>query len=308
MSTVSARKAWAASLAHSLIHIGRLPLKSYDQSVARKKFSKNEITVYDFRRFLSRAFAERIKQRPSYSLRSFARFLSLDASTLQKLMTGKRALGTTVIKRLGQKLQLSPEEIEKYVAAHSTRRKLGTKLETDQVSATMTLIGDNHAPIIASWKNYVILELIDILKTDFDARLVAKALKVPVSEAQTAIKSLQEIGWIKFSKGTWQNCIGQTTLDPLSPVTIDARKKLMRDIILNCARAFDDVPAELRKHHAATFAVSRDLMDEAIVKIRTFTLELTDFLRKNSSTYDEVFQLVVGYYPVTRLFEDDRSE
>src|SRR5215831_20471357 len=69
-----------------------------------------------FRLFLQSELARRCSSNPQYSLRSFALQLGINHSTLSQLLRGKRALTPRMIKTLGARLGLRPEEIEAFVA------------------------------------------------------------------------------------------------------------------------------------------------------------------------------------------------
>jgi len=69
-----------------------------------------------FRLYLRSELARRLSSNPQYSLRSFALQLGINHSTLSQLLRGKRALTPRMIKTLGARLGLRPEEIEAFVA------------------------------------------------------------------------------------------------------------------------------------------------------------------------------------------------
>ena len=60
---------------------------------------------------LEREFGRRTLRNPRYSLRAFARFLSLHHTTLVRLMNGSRSPSRAMLESLGKRLQLTPNEI-----------------------------------------------------------------------------------------------------------------------------------------------------------------------------------------------------
>ena len=69
-----------------------------------------------FREVLQNELTRRRARNPRYSLRAFARALSLDHSSLSQLLRGKRRATTRAIRRIGPALRLSPYEIERHCA------------------------------------------------------------------------------------------------------------------------------------------------------------------------------------------------
>ena len=70
-----------------------------------------------FRILLQTEFDRRRTTNARYSLRSFARWLSVDHSALSQILRGKRRLTARTVRTLGRKLRLSPPVIAEYCAA-----------------------------------------------------------------------------------------------------------------------------------------------------------------------------------------------
>jgi len=68
-----------------------------------------------FRKHLEIELHHRQQTRSRYSLRVFARELSVDYSFLSKLMNGSRSFTPLTLRRLGPKLGLSYEETDLYL-------------------------------------------------------------------------------------------------------------------------------------------------------------------------------------------------
>jgi transcriptional regulator with XRE-family HTH domain len=70
-----------------------------------------------FRIVLQTEFDRRRTANPRYSLRSFARSLSVDHSALSQILRGKRRLTARTVRALGSRLRLSPSAIAEHCAA-----------------------------------------------------------------------------------------------------------------------------------------------------------------------------------------------
>ena len=80
-------------------------IKFYDICV----FMKNSNNYYEFRKFLQNEFLERIQRNPYYSLRAYAKFLTLNDSTLSKILNGKLKISDKRFEDLSDKFNLTLE-------------------------------------------------------------------------------------------------------------------------------------------------------------------------------------------------------
>src|SRR5262249_56864131 len=87
---------------------------------------------------LQAEFDRRRGTNPSYSLRSFARDLSIDHSTLSQILRGRRRLTGRSVRALGRRLRLSAPEIAELCA-----------LENE--SAVLSARDRRHFPTASRW-------------------------------------------------------------------------------------------------------------------------------------------------------------
>ncbi len=266
----------------------------------------NQLDSYNFRDELKAQFEQRKKVNERYSLRAFAHFLDIDAPTLQKIMTGKRALGKKSILNLGTRLKIDATILEKYVEAHSLRRQLGTSLKNDSIRSSYTLLGEDMADLVQQWSSYGILELLSIKDFKLSTENVVKALKIPFDMADNLIQQMKEKNWIKQTETQdWISNIGQTRTDPNSEVIEKARITLMSSIIEKSLHACKTLPRTHRSHYARTVAIDRNLLPAYIEKMGSFLFELEKWLIDNSrGKANEVYQLQVGLYPLSHYYDE----
>lgn len=268
---------------------------------------KNEINSYNFRDELKAQFEQRKKVNERYSLRAFAHFLDIDAPTLQKIMTGKRALGKKSIVNLGTRLKIDPIEIEKYVEAHSLRRQLGTSLKNDSIRSSYTLLGEDMVELVQQWSSYAVLELLSLKDFKLSTENVVAALKIPFDAAANLIQEMKAKNWIKQNENQeWISNIGQTRTDPNSEIIEKARITLMSSIIEKSLQACNTISRKHRSHYARTVAIDRSLLPAYIEKMGSFLFELEKWMIDNSrGKANEVFQLQVGLYPLSHYYEHE---
>jgi hypothetical protein len=73
-----------------------------------------------FKKALSEELQKRAKKNPGYSIRSFARFLELEPSSLAQILSGKRKLTDKMCQRLGKRLGYGPIKMRALAGAEVT--------------------------------------------------------------------------------------------------------------------------------------------------------------------------------------------
>src|SRR5215217_8006129 len=107
-------------------------------------------TPHRFRQVLQEELAQRCARNPRYSLRAFARYLTLDHSTLSQLLRGRRRFTARTIERVGKRLSLSPVMITQFVERERGPAESWTSRELRQLSRDAALS-------LAEWHHHAIL-------------------------------------------------------------------------------------------------------------------------------------------------------
>ncbi|HJQ38374.1 MAG TPA: helix-turn-helix domain-containing protein [Thermoanaerobaculia bacterium] len=84
-----------------------------------------------FDALLRNEFERRRRSNPRYSLRSFARTLGIDHSTLSQLLRGKRRVTPAVVRALGARLSLAPAHLDELCARETDALVLGALARGD---------------------------------------------------------------------------------------------------------------------------------------------------------------------------------
>jgi transcriptional regulator with XRE-family HTH domain len=79
-----------------------------------------------FRALLTAELDRRRTANPRYSLRSFARDLSVDHSTLSQILRGKRRITGRSLRAMGRRLRLAPPQIAELCALENEAAVLAT--------------------------------------------------------------------------------------------------------------------------------------------------------------------------------------
>ncbi len=85
-----------------------------EQSPATAAQLASDHPISPFAMRLKEEWARRMHHNPRYSLRAFARFLHVEPSFLSKILHGKRAVTESTLRRFGEKIGLTAEELPQY--------------------------------------------------------------------------------------------------------------------------------------------------------------------------------------------------
>lgn len=235
----------------------------------------------------------RCRGNPQYSLRAFARSLGVDCGSLSKILNGQRPLGLRATTRLGERLGLSPSELQPYVDRFKSRRGQDAG-EPETSYATIDL---DRFRIIADWHHLAILELARTKAFSSDPAWIAKRLGLTKSAATVAVKRLIQTGLLTVDQnGAW-NVSGPTTTTRHAFTDI-ALKKFQAQVLTKAIEAMNNTSFERRSQSTVTMAVDSARLTEARALIASFRDGMAQLLSREGPC-DEVYQLSVSLFPVT---------
>jgi hypothetical protein len=134
--------------------------------------------IRSFRIHLQETLAERCASNPRYSLRAFARYLSIDHSTLSQLLRGTRCFSASTIKALGTRLGLEGAVIDAFIERERQypSNHSATEIETQQA----------------------ILELVTLESFRADVGWMARVLGTTADAVNVAVTQLLAMGVLKM--------------------------------------------------------------------------------------------------------------
>lgn len=249
----------------------------------------------DFRLFLQQELVRRCRENRNYSLRAFARHLSLEPSFLSKLLRGERNITLENFRKLADRLLLDPEEYKQFsqVIEQKAQRR-GGRGKTD---VALNELSSDQFQVIADWYHYAILELLEIKSFQPNVRWIARALDVTPAEISAALERLERVGLLERSDSGWKNLKGSNTTTG-NPFTTVAFRKLQKGILEKAIIALETVPMERRDQSSITMAIDSRNLPEAKKRIQKFRRELMQYLQSDGEP-DEVYQLSISLYPLT---------
>lgn len=230
-----------------------------------------------FRRGLQEDLLRRIQRNPRFSLRSYARLLKYDPSTLAKILNGTRRPGARTIRYLSDRLGLSAD------SQNSPAELIGLSLEQFR--------------LIADWYHYAILELMKLKAFKPDSKWIAQRIGIPNQQAVAAIEHLKLAGMIREQNGKWiEITTGRTTTKTI-PGTNRALRKMQRQILEQAIEAMETIPFEERDQSSITIALNQKDIAAAREEIRAFRRRISNLLSA-AKEYDRVYQLSISFFPL----------
>lgn len=160
-----------------------------------------------FRERLQAELAARCNRNPRYSLRAFAGFLAVDHATLSQLMRGKRALTPSMIRRLGGRIGLSTDEIERHVSLEKDLESVaaGSKQFMSLAAEAASALLDGHA--------FAILELMRLREFRPDVGWIERMLGISADAINIALQHLIRLGFLEMrTADTWVDLTGGAVL------------------------------------------------------------------------------------------------
>lgn len=246
-----------------------------------------------FIELLQTKLVERCQMNPSYSLRSFAKSLGVDSSSLSKILSGKRSLSPNMYLKLAGKLDLSPTEFKLYNPFNHSQS------DSDRFNA----IEPEVFEIIADWVHFAILELTHLDNFRPNIKWIAKKLSVQELHVKLAVGRLLKLNLLKIEEsGNWID-VSDTLTTTNSPFTNSAFKKLQRGILDQAHKALNEVEFEQRDQSSMTMAVDSHQLQKAKEIIKKFRREICELMQATPKR-NAVYQLSVSLFPITEKEKD----
>lgn len=249
--------------------------------------------------FLKNKLQEKQDNNSAYSMRSFARDLNIDPSSLSKVMNGKRIPDLELVQQILEKLNQSPEEIEKICSKIEQEKNIKSfKISTPRKEYKST--PEIVFKIISDPIHYTFLELIKLNSGEFDTQFFTKKLKVSDARIGEVLNNLQQAGLIKIEDDHISDLTAGFSSHEIGlEQTNMANKEYQKSLLELSKEAIDEVEMENRDHSAIVFATNQRKIYEAKGIIKKFRQSLCDFL-EDVDEKDSVYALHVGLFPVTK--------
>lgn len=256
-----------------------------------------------FLKKLREEFSSRTERRPQYSLRSFAKYLEIEAPSLSGILKGKRKLPKNKIQKVAEKLNLSPQERRLFIESNNAKNKNIQEIPMTDIERKR-LNSETHYRIISEWEHYAILSLVETRGFRFEPNWIASRLAISNLRASVCLENLLQAGLIK-AEGK-KIILGQAGLETTEDISSQALKKARKQDLELAQNAIDEVAVELRDLSASTMTLNIEDLQELKAMIREFRRKF--MTRAESKQGNEVYKLAIQLFPLTKLGSENEKK
>lgn len=242
--------------------------------------------VETFQDILLSEFVRRKGVNSSYSLRAYAQYLKVDQSLLSKVLKNKRKPSQAMIEASLRTLGHKERSIQKII-------------RNEKNVTSYRMLKDDEFEILSDWIHFAILQLIGTKGFESSPAWIAKRLGVTTVQIEKALGRLTRIGKVNIIDGEYQATGKTHTWDCLTSTTV-ARRLFQKRLLELGAKKIEEIPFDDRENSSLTIACSKQLLPEVKKKILRFKKDLDNFITAHGKQ-DEVYQLIVGFYPLTQI-------
>ena len=261
----------------------------------------------DYRQFL-RDYYERHKAvNPSFSYRYLAQKSGINSAPFFKfIIEGKRNLTKATILKTCVGLKLSDREAEYFenLVFFNQGKTIAEKnyyferLVEKQRHRSVTKIREDQFEYFSEWYHCVIRELVCMIDFKEDYTMLAKCLQPPITskEAAKSVKLLLGLGFLKKVNGRYSQCdpVVSTGYGLVSHQIVNFQIMMLHKAI----EAFDRCKQQERLTSATTLAVSRQMYEKMVNKLRAMRAELLELSRGDVGA-EKVYELTINLFPLT---------
>lgn len=248
-----------------------------------------------FVELLEQEFELRKARNVKYSKRAYCSFLEISIGALSELLSGKRKLTDSYIEKLGMKLGLNLEEIQRY----QRKEKLKIEFEKDHEEVNYDQVQIDAFGLISDWYVMAIFHLIDKKGVKHNAAEFAHRLGISSSEAQTALQRLQRLGLIKYN-GKKYSRTGQKFLTTLSvEQTSQAAKNFQIQMLHKSIEAVEQQDTDERDHSGMTLLIDKNEIVKAKEMIKRFRRNFGKIFGEDNLNGD-VYQIQIGLFKLSK--------
>lgn len=245
-----------------------------------------------FRDALARDYEDSKKRNSKFSIRSYARYLGLPASTLSQVLRGKSFI----------RAQRAAEIVLKFKIKSTEKNYILNLIGLPTEPVKRRDIGQTHYRLLTDWVYLGVLYFFELDIPDKSIKSLAKRLCVQEEKIAQVIQILQDNKLlIKTKDGQWQISTDQlNTSDDITDEHIRQHHKMNLKL---AERILDALPVENRDYTSYTFTTNSSQYAVIKKEIRKF-YENISALTEHLPDKDEVYRISIQFHPLKILNEE----
>lgn len=257
-----------------------------------------------FRQLLQQTLTERCRKNPAYSLRSFAQSMGVNHAILSLLLRNKRKMTERHVLTLGGKLGLDPSQLSYYV----DQLKIEQPFTFESKYVRYLALSPDQLEILTNWYHDAVLELLRTKDFKANAEWIASRLEITNTEVQSVLERLERLQMIRrLENGSFENCVGDTSTIPFGETTAQAQRQHQKNLLDLSIKKLEVLNLDQRSHTSVAMAIPSKKMSVAKQMIREFRSKMVKTLQDGENQNDEVYQLQVSFFPLTKSEDGSRE-
>lgn len=258
---------------------------------------------------LNEEFKRRKQLNSSYSLRAFARDLSMPPARLSQILNKKQGLSVSAAKEVSAKLNLTEEEAKWFCcsagALHSRsnkeRKDFEKKIQSyKKVSQKFAKIQMDYFKVISDWYHFAILELTYLQDFQSDMKWIANILDLSTSTVEEAIERMKRLELLKEENGVYIDVFQYlNTEDDIPSLSL---KKYHHQLMKKSMEAMYEQDVSNREYASNIISFNKEKLPYFKEKIRKFRDEF-DYECGQLDMKDSVYCFSLQFYEITKRSE-----
>jgi transcriptional regulator with XRE-family HTH domain len=233
------------------------------------------------------------KINPRFSLRSFARLMSMSPSQLSSLMSGKKELTKKLASKIIEHLSLDTDTSMKILKGLVPNSNLAS-IDLPELK----VLTSSEIAAISEWYYYAILGLANLEYNRANPEWVAEKLSLDVRICQEALSKLTEMGIIKVEEdGRFIQIVRNLTSSTDVPSAV-IRNAHIQNLQL-AINKIEKTPVNLREYSSITMSVDVNRIPQVKKMINEFKQNVCVEFNKGPAT--EVYTLSIQLFPLTNV-------
>jgi uncharacterized protein (TIGR02147 family) len=263
----------------------------------------------DYRFFLKDYFDLQKKLSGDFTYRSFAKKAGLSPSLLKDILSKRQNLTLPAMHKYAGAMQLNAKEIAYFKAlvgfnnadTNAEKNRFFGEMVSLRGRSSVKFLDLRQYDYFSKWYNSVVRELMVHAGLGDDAEAISRAIVPSVSpgKIRKSIALLKELGLVfQGQGGVWR--ASDKVVSSEYEIQSVASKNYHASMLERAREALDRFASDEREFQGMTVSGSRATLLRMKERIRAFTDELLATAAAEKETAEEVYQINIQMFPLTR--------
>jgi uncharacterized protein (TIGR02147 family) len=281
----------------------------------RKKSGISIFNYVDYRFFLTDYIKRQKAVSRGFTYRSFALRAGLSAGLLKDILSRRQNLTLQSMRKYAGAMELSEKETAYFEVlvgftnadTNDEKSRFFGEMVRLRGRSIVRFLDVRQYEYFSQWYHAVVRELVTHGGLGCDADAISRCITPAVSPAKVrkSIRLLRELGLIhQNAAGEWR--AADRIISSEFEIQSVALKNYHLGMLERAAESLDSSPSGEREFQGLTISASRETFMRLKDRIRSFTDEILAMVAAEENRVDEVYQINLQMFPVTRM-KDGRS-